>query len=411
MASHYERAQVLAKQGRHDLAISKLQQELAIDPNCVSTHALLAVCYKKEQQYAEAMAAIQTAINLAPDYAHFYYLQADLLKQQSQLQSAKTAITEALRLNPEEPDFYCCLGEIQLMQSKYEAALVTAKQGLQLDPKHIGCMNLKLLTLLQLGQLSQVETEIEAALAIAPDEPLSHAIYGWIALHRNQASIACSRFQEALRLQSDFEWARKGLIEVLKAQHPAYGFILQLVLPDSKLHQELRMLLSIIPLTKGRALVQLLISLGRSISTALLSFDAYGKLLLTAEERQMSRWHALGIVIFAAGFMTALFIQHFGCFLLPTGLWLAIYCLWRLFRIDRMWEARLKSGFLLAVAVVILMLAGVTLMPPDASALEMLAMAILGLITLTFGGFMLFVVGALIYTLTVEAHKLLARFF
>ena len=55
MGSHVDRALLLLRQGRYDMAEESLQRELAAAPDDPFPHALLALCRSEREQHASAI--------------------------------------------------------------------------------------------------------------------------------------------------------------------------------------------------------------------------------------------------------------------------------------------------------------------------------------------------------------------
>ena len=310
MASYFERAQLFYAQQQYELAIQELQRILTIDSGNTACYNLLALCLAQQKQYAAALAAIEQAIGLSPNYAESHYIKAGILREQGQLIAAKAAIVAALRLTPEAPDCYSRLAAIQYDQNQLDAALASAKQGLQLNPKHTGCMNLRMQTLMRLRRLAKAAADVQTVLSAAPDSHFAHAVYGWICLHRSHISTALDSFREALRLKPDFEWARQGLVEALKARSGFYRFILNLEQQCSQMTVGPRRWVLLIP--QMRAIYLLLVFTlvsSQPIFTFLLSLDAYGKLTLTPTETRKNRWLIAGISTVILGILFCRLIQ------------------------------------------------------------------------------------------------------
>ncbi|GAP97706.1 tetratricopeptide repeat protein [Leptolyngbya sp. NIES-2104] len=297
MSNQFERARLLFEQRRFDLAVKELHQGLAIDPDDASCHRLLALCFAQLNQEKDAIAQIDRAIALEPNHGGAHYIKAGILRDQGNLKAAKSSVLEALRLDPEDTDSYARLAAIQFDQKKPKEALITAEKGLQIDPENIGCMNLRVLSLTELGQLSQAEEEVTASLGIAPENHFAHAVRGWIAFRQHRMSIALESFQTALRLKPDLEWARQGLVEALKAQNGIYRFVLSVDRFRVGMVRGPWMALLLIPQFRALYwLLLLIVVVVRPFFTVLLSFDAYGKMVLTSKEINRSRV-VVGIVL------------------------------------------------------------------------------------------------------------------
>jgi tetratricopeptide (TPR) repeat protein len=412
MIPHFERAQVLVNQGQYELAERELAQALAAQPDYASAHALLAICFSNREKQAEATQAIQQAIALSPDFAGFHYIYAGILYNQQKLVEAKTSIAEALRLDPEDADYYSRLAGIEYDQSKYTQSLQSAEQGLSLDAENIGCMNLRLLALMQLGQLSLAATEVEVALANAPEHPYSHAINGWIALHQTRIPEAMHSFREAMRLNPTFEWARQGLVEALKARNGLYRMILRFDLWRSRMsHGERAGLVVLMLIPQVRALflfVLLLFGICRPLFTILLWLDPYGRLTLSPQEIKQSKWLGVIILSLIPSISTALISHQVGWFFIILTLSIIAYWIVELRSSPSNWEQKFTLGILLLVSFVILFLS-IASIAPDADLQKILAIIAFGFISFMLSVFLLFVVGAFIYKLAIALFNLLTQ--
>ncbi len=193
---------------------------------------------------------------------------------------------------------------IQYEQSQIKMALASAEQGLQLNAEHIGCMNLRVLALTQLGQLDKAQADIQTILSTAPDNYFAHAAYGWICLRRGRIPDALDGFRSALRLNPDFEWARLGLIEALKARNGFYRFIFSVDQWRSQMVGGKRRFILLIPQIRGiYFLIVFIVVLNKAIFTFLLSLDTYGKLTLTPTEIRKNRWIVAGIATAILGIL------------------------------------------------------------------------------------------------------------
>lgn len=235
MSPHLERAQLLLGQRRHDLAEQQLRTALADDPNEPFAHAMLAICLENQKQLEAAQAEARQAVHLAPDQPYCHYALASVLMEADDLPAAEAAITESIRLDPFDADYYALLAGIRHTRHNWPGALQAAELGLEAYPEHVGCANLRAMTLVQLGRREEAGATIEAALARDPDNAVTHANQGWKLLHERRVPPALEHFREALRLDPELEWARQGMLEALKARQFLYRWMLGYFLWMSRL--------------------------------------------------------------------------------------------------------------------------------------------------------------------------------
>jgi tetratricopeptide (TPR) repeat protein len=238
MTAHYDRALVLYQQSRYDLAEQELRQELAIEPNNDSAHALLALCLCGRKEYEAATREAEEAVRLAPDASFSHYALARALYHQDHLREAERVVREALALAPWDGDCYALLASICFDERRWADALEAAEQGLAFDDaEHPGCVNLRAMALVKLGRRAEAGATLGDALQRDPEDALTHANQGWTLLEQRQPEKALEHFREALRLEPNLEWAREGIVEALKARNWLYRQMLRYFLWMRRLSQ------------------------------------------------------------------------------------------------------------------------------------------------------------------------------
>ncbi len=230
-----QRASVLSRQGRHELAARELRGYVAQEPDDAAGHALLAVTLTELEEWDEAEASARTAIGHDPELPLAHYALATVLLDRRRYDEAAATAREAIRLDPVDPDFHASLSAIELARRNWGEALEAAEEGLRFDAEHVGCNNLRAMALVRLGRKEEAGATIDGALARDPHDSHSHANMGWTLLERGQRKLAMEHFREALRLDPNNAWARSGLVEAIKAGNPIYAFMLRWFLWTDKL--------------------------------------------------------------------------------------------------------------------------------------------------------------------------------
>ena len=320
MNPHLERALLLFQQGRHDLAEAELRQALGNSPDNPYGHALLALCLAQREQFPEATAAAQHAVELAPDFSFAHYALARVYLRRNREAEALVAAQEAVRLDPQDADYFALVAEIHLNERRWPAALEAAETGLQFDAEHVGCANLQAVALVKLGRKAEAGRTIDAALARHPENSLTHANQGWTLLERGEPRRALEHFREALRLDPDNEWARRGIVEALKARNVLYALMLRYFLAMARLRDRaqwgillgaylgnilLGQLASaypdlapwILPLRVLYAVFALMTWVASPLFNLTLRMNRFGRLALSPEETQASNWLAGCLVL------------------------------------------------------------------------------------------------------------------
>ena len=232
---HIERARVLMEQERHELAEGELRRHILASPDDATAHAMLALCLSGQKKHKAAIESARRAVSLAPNFPYAHYALAWVCNNADRLAEAEQAIDEAIRLDPEEADYFAVLSSIKLQRRRWQEALAAAETGLYFEPEHVGCINLRAMALNHLGLEDEAAVAIEGALGVEPENALTHANRGWQEVHRGDYERAMTHFREALRIDAQLEWAREGVVEVLKARNPVYRVMLRYFLWSSRL--------------------------------------------------------------------------------------------------------------------------------------------------------------------------------
>lgn len=235
MNPNLQRALLLYEQSRFTMAESELRQALSAEPDEAYTHALLGLCLAQRKEFKEATAEAERSVHLSPDFPFAHYALASILHERNRIPEALAAIHEALRLDASDPDYFALLAAIEISEKHWTEALEAAERGLKLESEHVGCTNLRAITLVKLGRKAEAGVTIDAALSKNPDNSLTHANQGWTFLEQNQPKKALEHFREALRLDPENEWARSGIVEALKARNIVYALMLRYFLWMSRL--------------------------------------------------------------------------------------------------------------------------------------------------------------------------------
>ncbi len=235
MSRHFDRALVLFEQSRTDLAEAELRQELAGDPENPLAHALLALCLAERERFDEAQREAEVAVHGAPDMPFAHYALAEVLAGRNRPKEAREAVNEAIRLDPSEADHFALLAGIEAELGRWKDALAASERGLALDPEHVRCSNMRAMALVNLGRRDEAGLTLDSALTRDPENAVTHANKGWAMLHAGTTKPALEHFREALRIDPDSEWARRGIVEALKARNFIYRWLLAYFLWMSRL--------------------------------------------------------------------------------------------------------------------------------------------------------------------------------
>jgi Flp pilus assembly protein TadD len=322
MSAHLTRAQLLLAQSRPVEAEQEAMLALADQPEHTGALAVLALSRSAQKKFPEALTTIETAVGLAPDNSHLHYIRGFILHRSDRQDAARSALNESLRLDPQSAETFALLAAVELSGSNWTAALTAAEQALTIDPENVEAANYRAMALVGLGRKDEATAAIDFALHREPDNALSHANQGWNYLHRNEPKKAQEYFREALRLDPSLEYARRGMLEALRARNPVYRAMLAYFLWMSRHGAQFQWGIMIGTYFFSRAIGSLLSSTNAAwwavalaivfylfiyltwtaqpLFNLLLYFDRFGRYVLSRDEKVGAWWFG-GAFVLALG--------------------------------------------------------------------------------------------------------------
>ena len=222
-----EKAQLLIEQNRFELAEKEIHQHLATHTDDAIAFALLSMCASGLDDDKRALEYAERAVGLEPDNDAVLYQYARVLVSLDQLKKGEKVIRSAISFNAYDAEYFGLLAIILASRKKFNEALDYANQGLALDPSNLTCLNIRSMAQVKTGDQTGAFSTVEGALEFDPENPITHANYGWGLLEKGDAKKALEHFREALRLDPQNEWAKSGLLEGLKARYFVYRLFLK----------------------------------------------------------------------------------------------------------------------------------------------------------------------------------------
>lgn len=323
MSAYLSRAELLLQQSRHAEAEKEATLALAENSENAQAHAVLALCRMGLGRSSEAVESARRAIGLSPEEPYFHYVHGVVLHDMDRFDDAMQAANAAITLDPADANWYSLRASVHLAKGDWKAALADADAGLALDAENVGLANLRSIALLQLGRRSEAAIATEGVLNRSPENAMSHANQGWRCLHENDPRRAQEHFREALRLEPDLEFARRGMLEALKARNPIYRVMLAYFLWMGRQSSRIQWAFIIFTIVVVRIVRQAAManpSLGlvlwplvvlfyafiylswtaQPVFNLLLRFDRFGRYVLSREERNASNWYGASLLLIPA---------------------------------------------------------------------------------------------------------------
>lgn len=375
MNSPLTRAQLLFHQSRFAQAEQEVRRVLNETPHEPGAHALLAMCLVQQEKLDEAQQEAQQAIVLAPDWAYTHFCRSVVLEHRKRFAEAEASAREAVRLEPVDPDYHARLAATLFYQQKWQDALAAAEEGLQHDAEHEGCNHLRTMALTKLGRQTEAVAAVDRVLQRAPDDAMAHTNKGWALLHQRKPKQALEHFREALRIDPNFEYARAGIVEALKARNPLYRWMLAYFLWMARLSDGARwgviiggyigyrllrgvarsspeLAVWIAPLLIAYIAFALLTWFAYPLFNLLLRFNKFGWYALSRDQRMAANWFAACLALFVAA-VAAMFVWTDSPAFLVAGFALGMALpLVTIYQCDVGWPRQMMTSFASGMALV-----------------------------------------------------------
>src|SRR5579859_1927480 len=156
----YDKALILYRQNRFELAREELAKDLSETPNSARAHALMSLCLISEKKYKLARQAAERAIAIDPQssFAHhalaqtFYFdekytCRREYISQDKPfeirrrgLKMAAISAREALRWSPTDPELHGTMAFIFHDVGNPGECMREANEGLRFDPTNSHCL-------------------------------------------------------------------------------------------------------------------------------------------------------------------------------------------------------------------------------------------------------------------------------
>ncbi len=162
----------LSREGKHDEAIAKFKEALAITDKCYDCWYNIGIAYAQKKEYAQAEDAFKQAIALKPDYAEAYNGLANIYNAQKRFDEAAKASAEAAKhaaAGGGSVDAVYNQGVILWNAGKVAEARQQFEQVVQLKPDHADARYWLGMAKLNAGDIPGALSEMEMYLKLAPE--------------------------------------------------------------------------------------------------------------------------------------------------------------------------------------------------------------------------------------------------
>jgi tetratricopeptide (TPR) repeat protein len=258
------RGQQLRDMRRYPDAEKYLQQAIGEQPNNAAGYYQLAFCYCNwDDHEKKALQTIDRAISLDPNQADFFALRAWILGNLDRDKEAIQVAGQALELDPFEIMALNAQSRAYIALQMWKEAETTARHVLELNARNDVAGNFLAIALRQQGRRKESEAISAALLAQVPDDAMSQCNAGWSALEGSDYRRANRHFLEALRLNPNYDSARRGLLHSFNSRVWIYRVYFQFVAWLGKHRKETRYFFLIVIYVAYRLVVSELRTFGK----------------------------------------------------------------------------------------------------------------------------------------------------
>ena len=188
--------------GRYDVALSHIQQAIAVKDSVADYHSNLAVVLSAVRRHEEAIAACQKCLALRPDHVQGLLNLADALESTGRREEAVAAYRRALALRPDNPGALNRLGIALTACGNIEEAILAWNEALTYQGDYAEVYSNLALALIEVGKVSQAVTAGRRAVHIRPEFAAAHNNLGLALSESAQNDEARAAFLRALELGS-----------------------------------------------------------------------------------------------------------------------------------------------------------------------------------------------------------------
>jgi protein O-mannosyl-transferase len=206
--------EILEKQGRYDEALQTLLTGLKIEPNHPDLHVIAGEIYVNKRNLPEAVAAFRRAANVTPLDHTIYCALGVALNELGNRQEAIQAFEKALSLKRDFVDAHLNIGNLLRLEGQLDKALVHLKFAADNSPTDGVAHYNYGLGLYAQERYVDAEKELKLAIFLGVNSAEIRSDLGVIYIKMKNYPNALEQFRLALRLDPNYENARRNLKEV-----------------------------------------------------------------------------------------------------------------------------------------------------------------------------------------------------
>jgi tetratricopeptide (TPR) repeat protein len=333
--ANLQRGELLRRQNRFPEAEGYLQRAIGEEPSNAEGYYELAFCYCNWSGHSKkALDAIDRAISLNPNRADHFALRSWILGNLNKHKESLQIAHHALGMNPHDLLALNSRTRAYGMLCNWAKSEESALHTLSFYPRNELAANFLAQALRQQGRMDESHAVTARLLAQVPDSAMAQCNAGWSALQIGHHRSANQFFMEALRLDPDYDYARRGLLHSFNSRVWIYRIYFQMIAWLGKFGRGTRFFFLALIYSVYQFILAgirseysevesqewiivamvfylILFGFGRSFGNFFLLFDRFARHALTAKEKRFSLivaflyGCALGAEIYMGGWLQA----------------------------------------------------------------------------------------------------------
>ena len=202
-----------------DQLLLELRQRTDRDDTDFVSWNLLGVIHARQGRWSDAMAALEKAVHREPRDVDAWTSLGWLSSELKQVDKAREAFRRALALDPGYARAHAGVAGLYAEEGgDFEKAIEEYRLALRAEPDNPAYLYDMGWAHYRNGMTDRALEILTRASVLSPDDPAGRAKIGLVRLRRKEYRVAIGEFQQALRLQPGYAFARFGLARALQGE-------------------------------------------------------------------------------------------------------------------------------------------------------------------------------------------------
>jgi tetratricopeptide (TPR) repeat protein len=204
-AIHVALGGLLLKEGKIKEAEASMRRAIEADPKFKQAHQMLGMITWAQTNLVTAAEELKLAADLSPPRSLQRTQFAEFLIKTGKIEEGKKLLTEMTKETPDYLPPWVLLADMAFSQKDFEECGRLLKEALSRGSEHYDAMLLNGRLMLATGENDKAYTELERLSTGYPKSPAAQYFMGIACLTRNDAAKAMTHFNEAIKLNPEFD--------------------------------------------------------------------------------------------------------------------------------------------------------------------------------------------------------------